>query len=388
MAKQPDRILIVDDEPDLERLFRQRLRQEIRAGTYSLVFAHDGVEALEILAGPERFDLVISDINMPRMDGLELLDRIPITPDIRAVIVSAYGDMKNIRIAMNRGAFDFITKPVDFSDLRITIERTLRNLSEWRETVASKDRLVKIENELDVARRMQRSILPKKFPAGPQYKLHASMRTARAVGGDFYDFMILGDGRVGFAVADVSGKGVPAALFMMSTRTMLKGAAIGSSNPGEALASVNNLLADDNAAMMFVTMLYMIFDPSNGRLTYVTGGHDGPVLVHADGSGSELPRTGGIALGVIPNSKYECRTVTVTPGDIVVLYTDGVTEARNVAGGQFGMERLCSVFDGNPPADPEAAIRGVFDAIRDFIGDAPQFDDITCVALQYTGGSA
>ena len=387
MAESPNRILVVDDEPDLERLVRQRMRHEIRAGTYSMAFARDGVEALEVLARSEPFDLVISDINMPRMDGLELLERIPITPDIRAVVVSAYGDIRNIRSAMNRGAFDFITKPVDFADLRLTIERTLHNLVEWRKTAETREKLVKLENELEVARRMQRSILPRNFPSGSGYKLHANMRSARAIGGDFYDFVVLDGGRVGFAVADVSGKGVPAALFMMSTRTLLKGAAIGTGDPGQTLANVNNLLANDNSGMMFVTILYMIFDPSNGTLTYASGGHDAPVLVHADGSAAELPRIGGIALGVIANSPYECHTVTVSPGDTIVLYTDGVTEARNVAGGQFGMERLCSAFDGKPPANPEVATRSIFNAVYEFVGDAPQFDDITCVALQYTGGS-
>ena len=312
MAETPSRILVVDDEPDLERLVRQRMRREIRAGIYSMAFARDGVEALEVLARSEPFDLVISDINMPRMDGLELLERIPITPDIRAVVVSAYGDIRNIRSAMNRGAFDFITKPVDFADLRLTIDRTLQNLVEWRKTVESREKLGKLENELEGARRMQRSILPRDFPSGPGYKLHANMRNARAVGGDFYDFVVLDRGRVGFAVADVSGKGVPAALFMMSTRTLLKGAAIGIGDPGEALANVNNLLANDSSAMMFVTILYMIFDPSNGRLTYASGGHDAPVLVQADGSATELPRIGGIALGVIADSTYECHTVTVS----------------------------------------------------------------------------
>ena len=388
MAETPNRILVVDDEPDLERLVRQRMRHEIRAGTYSMAFARDGVEALEVLAKSEPFDLVISDINMPRMDGLELLERIPITPDIRAVVVSAYGDIRNIRSAMNRGAFDFITKPVDFTDFRLTIDRTLQNLVQWRKTVATREKLLKLENELEVARRLQRSILPRDFPSDPSYKLHAYMRNAQAVGGDFYDFVVLDGGRVGFAVADVSGKGVPAALFMMSTRTLLRGAAIGIGHPGETLANVNNLLANDNSGMMFVTILYMIFDPSNGTLIYASGGHDAPVLVHADGTATELPRIGGIALGVVANSSYECHTVAVSPGDTIVLYTDGVTEARNVAGGQFGMERLCTALGGKPPADPEAATRSVFDAVCEFVGDAPQFDDITCVALQYTGDSA
>ena len=120
------KILVVDDEPDLEHLVRQRMRREIRSGTYSFMFAQNGVEALEVLNEEQDIDMVLSDINMPRMDGLTLLEQIPkVDPNIRSVIVSAYGDMKNIRTAMNRGAFDFVTKPIDFEDLRVTIQRDL-----------------------------------------------------------------------------------------------------------------------------------------------------------------------------------------------------------------------------------------------------------------------
>ena len=121
------KILVVDDEPDLEHLVRQRMRREIRSGEYSFTFAQNGVEALELLSQDQDIDMVLSDINMPRMDGLTLLEQIPkVDPNIRSVIVSAYGDMKNIRTAMNRGAFDFITKPIDFEDMKVTIQRTLQ----------------------------------------------------------------------------------------------------------------------------------------------------------------------------------------------------------------------------------------------------------------------
>jgi len=130
----PDyKILVVDDEPDLERLVRQRMRRQIRRGKYGFEFAGNGVEALEVLAEKQDIDIVLSDINMPKMDGLTLLQQIPeVNSDLRSVIVSAYGDMENIRTAMNRGAFDFVTKPIDFTDLEVTIERTLRHLDEWR----------------------------------------------------------------------------------------------------------------------------------------------------------------------------------------------------------------------------------------------------------------
>ena len=161
-SPQKHKILVVDDEPDLEPLMLQRMRRYIRTGVYEFVFAHDGVEALEALDSDESIDMVLSDINMPKMDGLTLLERIPdIAPDIRAVIISAYGDMKNIRIAMNRGAFDFVTKPVDFDDLKFTIDRTLQHIREWKDALSARDKLVVLQNELNVASMMQQSILPK-----------------------------------------------------------------------------------------------------------------------------------------------------------------------------------------------------------------------------------
>ncbi len=149
MADGPYKILVVDDEPDLEPLVLQRMRRAIRAGRYKFLFAQNGVEALELLHQHEDIDMVLSDINMPKMDGLALLEQIPkVDPNIRAVIISAYGDMKNIRTAMNRGAFDFVTKPVDFQDLRVTIERTLSHVAEWREALSSRDKLVVLQEEV------------------------------------------------------------------------------------------------------------------------------------------------------------------------------------------------------------------------------------------------
>ena len=166
MEKQdPFKILVVDDEPDVEPLVLQRMRRQIRAGKYSFVFAQNGIEALEKLQEERDIDMVLSDINMPRMDGLTLLEQIPnVDPDLRAVIISAYGDMKNIRTAMNRGAFDFVTKPIDFEDLEVTIERTLSNIAEWKEALSSRDKLVALQNELEVASSIQQSILPTQFP--------------------------------------------------------------------------------------------------------------------------------------------------------------------------------------------------------------------------------
>ena len=377
------KILVVDDEPDLEPLMLQRMRRQIRAGRYEFVFAGNGVEALEKLAADSTIDMVLSDINMPQMDGLTLLEQIPqVNPNLRAVIISAYGDMQNIRTAMNRGAFDFVTKPVDFDDLRVTVDRTLKHIDEWRAALDSRDRLVALQNELDVASKMQQSILPTTFPSSATYETFGTMHAALDVGGDFFDVVRLQDGRVGLAIADVSGKGVPAALFMMSSRTLLKGSAISYHDPGKVLAEVNTLLQEDETDSMFVTMLYAVYDPETGVFTYASGGHDAPLLVRPDGSSTLLQLTGGIALGVVPGIEYRQTTHHVDPGETIVLYTDGVTEAMNHDDELFGLDGLRSYFETSPPGDSEATGLQVMQAVSAFAGDAPQSDDITCLILR------
>ena len=377
------KILVVDDEPDLEPLVRQRMRREIRSGRYSFVFAHNGVEALKELETDDSIDMVLSDINMPQMDGLTLLQEIPkAKPNIRSVIISAYGDMQNIRTAMNRGAFDFITKPVDFDDLRVTIDRTLRHIQELRDALSVRDRLVALQNELDVAKNMQQSILPTVFPEGDGYTIFGTMRPARNIGGDFFDLMRLQFDRVGLVVADVSDKGVAAGLFMMSSRTLLKGAAVGKGHPGEVLTEVNSMLVEDNETGMFVTVLYSVFDPRSGRLTYASGGENPPLLVHADGSSEELPLTQGIVLGVAPDYEYMENTIDVASGDSVIFVTDGVTEAMNEAQEPMGIQRVRDHFATSPPTDPRSTALAVIDVIKEFAGSAAQHDDITCLVLR------
>lgn len=380
------KILVVDDEPDLEPLILQRMRRAIRTGRYAFVFARNGVEALEKLTEQEDIDMVLSDINMPRMDGLTLLEQIPkVDPNIRSVIISAYGDMKNIRTAMNRGAFDFVTKPLDFKDLRHTIDRTLKHLIEWRSALASRDQLVALQNELDVASKIQQSILPTSFPKTSEYEVYANMEPARNVGGDFYDILRLEGGLVGLAIADVSDKGVPASLFMMSSRTLLKGTAIGIPEPGNVLRDVNDLLYEENDTSMFVTVIYAVYSPETGSFMYANGGHNPPLIIHRDGSSTLLPPIGGIALGIAPGMAFPQDTLVLDRGDTLMLYTDGITEAMDADREEFGIERMQQVFAARPPANSQEATEMIFEAVHTFAGDTPQSDDITCLTISRTG---
>ncbi|MXX66754.1 MAG: SpoIIE family protein phosphatase [Chloroflexi bacterium] len=376
------KILVVDDEPDLEPLILQRMRRQIRSGQYEFQFAGNGVEAVALLEQDKEIELVLSDINMPRMDGLTLLQQIPqITDDIRSVIISAYGDMDNIRTAMNRGAFDFVTKPVDFKDLDITIERALNNLAEWRNALAARDQLVSLQRELDIARRLQESILPKSFPKSDDFEISGFMQAARNVGGDFYDFLELPNGNVGLVIADVSDKGVSAAMFMMSARTTIKGAALDGCDAAEVLTRANDLLSADNPNMMFVTAFYAEYEPASGTLTYANGGHDLPVLVDRDGART-IPSTGGVALGVLPGMPYSAESIKMQVGDTFVAYTDGVTDAMSPQEEQFGLGRLMQLFAEKPPSHAGATVNDVVAAVKRFAAEQDQFDDITCLVLQ------
>ena len=380
---EPFHILVVDDEPDVEPLVRQRMRRHVRAGKYRLHFAGDGAEALEVLSREACIDMVVTDINMPRMDGLALLSRIPtVDPDIKCIVVSAYGDMRNIRIAMNRGAFDFVSKPIDFDDLEVTIERAQAHIAQWKETLESRDKLTALQKELDLANGMQQSILPVDFPNGDGYDVHGSMAPARNVGGDFFDIVTLEHGQIGLAVADVSDKGVPAALFMMSSRALLKGAAIGHGDPDKVLTEVNNVLHADNRDVMFVTVLYAAYVPETGSLTYASGGHCAPLVVHADGSCTELPGTDGVVLGLAADVDYTQREAALKRGETLIMYSDGVTEARNSHGEKFGTERLKGLFERTVPTSAQEANAAVLKAVTDFAGGHPQIDDITCLALR------
>ena len=386
--KRPSKILVVDDEPDLQPLVLQRMRRGIRRGKYEFLFAGNGVEALEVLRAVGDIDMVVSDINMPRMDGLTLLEQIPdVDPHIRAIIVSAYGDMANIRTAMNRGAFDFVTKPIDFTDLQHTIDRTLEHLAEWRSVLKARDQLVSVQNELSIATQIQQSVLPATLPQGANFHLHASMEAARSVGGDFYDTIELDGGRMGLAIADVSDKGVPAALFMMASYTLLRAMAK-VSDAGRTMAEVNDLLTETNVAGMFVTMFYAVFDPAAGTLTYANGGHNPPVLLHADGTTEQLPLTGGVALGVMSGLDYNVTSVDLAPGDTVFLYTDGIPEAINTDDEEFGMERLCATLTAARDRNAHDLTDCMLTELQTFVGDADQFDDITCLTLRFEGAAA
>lgn len=390
MGKSPTQVLVVDDEEDLELLVRQKFRRRIRDGDLKFLFAHNGKEALEVLQEHPDVYLVLSDINMPVMDGLTLLSQLADNDqDIQAVIVSAYGDMKNIRTAMNRGAFDFLTKPIDFNDLEATIEKGLKHVQALQSALETRDRLVAVKQELDMARDVQMSLQPKEIPDSETHDIKAVILPAREVGGDLYDFFYIDEPRIGLVIADVSGKGVPAALFTTVTRALLRAATSKDfSTPGECLTMVNELLCESNPSCIFITLFFGVLDLRNGELHYSNAGHNPPRLLRADSQVEVVPKTSNIVLGIQPGHTYHNGQVQLRPGDTLFLYTDGITEAENLQDEEFTEARLDKKLAELAGASSERVATEIVDAVHDFVEDAPQSDDITCVVARFRPGTS
>ncbi|HET9224779.1 MAG TPA: GAF domain-containing SpoIIE family protein phosphatase, partial [Roseiflexaceae bacterium] len=239
----------------------------------------------------------------------------------------------------------------------------------------------RIEQELQVARLIQQTLLPKNEPVLPGWQISAYYQPARAVGGDFYDFIELPDGRLAIIVGDVTDKGVPAALVMATTRSVLRGAARRLVAPGAVLERTNDLLCPEIPPKMFVTCLYAILDPASGRLQYANAGHDLPYHRRADGV--EELRAVGMPLGLMPGTRYEEHEITLAPGDSVIFYSDGLVEAHNTRREMFGFPRLQAFVERHPPGDGSALIKTLLAELAAFTGpDAEQEDDITLVALR------
>ncbi len=383
-------MLVVDDEPDLESLIRQRFRKKIREGEYEFVFASNGLEALARLLEHKDIGIILSDINMPEMDGLTLLAKLNElkNPALRTVIVSAYGDMDNIRTAMNRGAFDFVTKPVDFNDLETTIEKTITEINTIRNAQKEHDKLLAIQYDLDTARSIQSAILIKKFPPFPDlsdFDIYAKMEPAKEVGGDLYDFFLLDNERVGFVMGDVSGKGVPAAIFMAVSRTLIRATALKGIPPDECLTYVNSLLCKESVSSMFVTVFYGILNFKTGELHYTNGGHNPPYVLSKSGELKTIDLTGGVALGIVEGLEFKSNKIMLNPGDTVFTFTDGVTEAMDKEFELYDETRLEDFLKNNYNLELNQLVNETFLSVHNYANGAEQSDDITVLAIKFNG---
>jgi sigma-B regulation protein RsbU (phosphoserine phosphatase) len=268
-----------------------------------------------------------------------------------------------------------------FNEMTRRLNESIEHL---KETTAAKER---VESELKIAHEIQMSMVPKIFPPFPdrsEFDIFATLVPAKEVGGDLYDFFIMDDERLCFAIGDVSGKGVPASLFMAVTKTLFRATAGNGGTPGEILARLNAEISRDNEPCMFVTLFCGILNFRTGEVEYSNGGHNLPYHVHRGGV-SRVQNVGGRALGLIEESPYASGRIVLAPGEALLLYTDGVTEAMNPGDALYSDERLEQFLASRHGASPRQMIGDLIDNVRAFAGGAPQSDDITSLALLYVG---
>lgn len=266
-----------------------------------------------------------------------------------------------------------------FNDMTGQLKNSMTQLEA---TTAAKERM---ESELDIARDIQMSMVPKIFPAFPErdeFEIFAMIKPARQVGGDLYDFFFLNEHLFCFLIGDVSGKGVPASLFMAVAITVLKALATTENDPSIILEKANNELCQDNDNCMFVTLFLAILDLNSGRLSYGNAGHNPPVIMRANGQTEYLQMDMNMALGVMDGMPFGSGSLDLSPDDAIFLYTDGVTEADNLAKELFGEQRLLDLLAQSPLQSPEATIGQIVEQVAAYSGEAPQADDITMVMLR------
>jgi sigma-B regulation protein RsbU (phosphoserine phosphatase) len=265
----------------------------------------------------------------------------------------------------------------------------LRYIENLTAVTAEKER---IGTELSIAATIQKSAVPNVFPAFPDrkdFELHAFMTPAKEVGGDFYNYFLIDDDHLALVIADVSGKGIPAALFMMVTNTVITDRARMGGTPAQILAYVNDTVCETNQAGMFVTVWLGILELSTGKLTACNAGHDYPAICRA-GKGFELSEDiHGIAIGAIEGLPYDDYEIMLNKGDKLFLYTDGIPEAADNEDKMLTLDGMVAALNKYKDETPQGVISGMYDSVKVFVGDAPQFDDITmlCVELKDASGA-
>lgn len=400
-------VLVVDDSPENIDLLGNVLKQD-----YEIKVALSGEKALKLAGSEKPPDIILLDIMMPGMDGYEVCRRLKSdakTQDIPVIFVTSMSEVEDETKGLEVGAVDYITKPIRSPIVQARVKSHIE-LKEAREYLKNQNEILehrveertrevidlqrvefelratqeKVENELNIAAQIQRSILQSNFPAFPkhsEFDLYAMMVPAREVGGDFYDFFFIDDDHLAVIIADVSDKGVPAALFTMISRTIIRSIVRQRKSPSQVLAETNDLLCEGNDTGMFVTVFLAYYHLPSGQFTYSNGGHNPALSFGPNGASKKLARKHGPALGVRPGLTYKEDVETLEPGQIIVLYTDGVTEASSPQDELFGLDRFSKLICSCESLKLSQMINHIDKDLKEF-QQGNQFDDITVLALK------
>ena len=381
------RTLVIDDDPDTEIFLRTQLEAlHSKAGGAGYAFARSDDEAISIIESGGDFDIALVAIDRGAISGMSLFRKLEDRSfRVPRIALSAGSDLNLIRRAMNEGAIDFLIKPFTAEDFSITIDRVISEVERRRKNWRDRAEFSALRKEIDIAAEIQKRILPTAFPGVDGLEIHAAMKPAKVMGGDFYDVFDIDDDNLGFVIADVAGKGVPAAFYMAVARTLLRSVALRGVTPDDCLTQANELLCEHHIPGMFISVFYGVLDIRRWRFTFSNGGHQRPYLTGVSRRATALGdggSGGGTVLGVVKEQVYTSQSIDLSPGDSVYFYTDGVTEAFNARRVAFAEARLEANLSANAGKSAQALNEGVAEAIAAVVGDAEQHDDITSMIFK------
>lgn len=369
------RILVADDQPDILQALRLLL---VDAGFEAdLVGSVDDVID-KVSAQP--YDLLLMDLNYTRdttsgKEGLDLLDRVRARDGaLPVVVMTGWGSIDTAVEAMRRGARSYVQKPWDDTTLLDVVQR------EVSEGQAARRRDARFSRDYEEARQIQRALLPASMPTLGGCQVAARWTPAAGIGGDCYDVIRFSDTRFALSIADVVGKGLPAALLMSNLQAAVRAFATPTAEPHDVCSSVNRLLCRNIASGKFVTFCYVVVDLADGAVLYANAGHNPPLLIRASGAVERLETT-GLVLGVSPDWSYTSGRVPFAPGDRLICFTDGMTEARNTADAEFGEEPLAALAQQTPRGSAETLADALSAAVVTWTGGAAQ-DDATLIVVE------
>ena len=368
------RVLVADDQADILQALRLLLGD---AGFETDVVSSVNDVLARVTQGP--YDLLLMDLNYTRdttsgREGLELLEKVRgKDAALPIVVMTGWGSIDTAVEAMRRGARSFVQKPWD----DVTLVEVVRR--EVDEGLATRRRDARVAREHDEARLIQRALLPATMPDVAGCRLAARWTPASGIGGDCYDVLRFSETRVAISIADVVGKGLPAALLMSNLQAAVRAFATAAAEPQDVCASVNRLLCRNISAGKFVTFCYAVVDTSSRRVSYANAGHFPPILVHADGRVERLVTT-GLVLGVTADWTYSTRETTLPRGARLVFFTDGLTEAVTPDGDEFGDDRLVDLIRTNRGRSADDLVRIAMDAVQSWTGGGFQ-DDATLIVV-------
>jgi len=384
-----DKIIVIDDELDILDL----VQISLEADGFEVITASSGKEALAKIR-QELPDLILLDLMMPEMDGYEVMNVLQSdkqTRNVPIIMLTALAQSDDKVKGLSEGAYDYITKPFELKELTARVNAVLKReqkakyinplMSAMGDSFTEKG-VEQLGYHLETATQIQQRLLPKEAPQYENIEITGDLKPSMMVAGDFYDFIPLDDDRLGIAIADVNGKGVPAAMLMVMAQTVLRLVCREEDSPSAVIKRINDFLAIDTELGVYTTMVYGILDVKSSKFTYSNGGHCPPIRANSQKDSVDFLDKGGLLLGIFDHAEFEEETLTIETGDTLVFYTDGITEAENTSEEMYGMQRLVDFTVKNAALGAEELSNKMKNDLIEFTSTSQRSDDLTIVVIK------